>query len=142
MPDDLVELFRESNRKSSSESRGKGSRSLELLQNYGFGPGILKSLATEAETGVIGDKRDLLRRKKYFGENTKPLPQLPPLLESIKEALDNKILLSLGVAAFLTMITGMVANGARWGWLQGFSIFIAIFIIVALTSLNDWIKDK
>lgn len=40
------------------------------------------------------------------------------------------------------MITGMVANGARWGWLQGFSIFVAIFIIVALTSLNDWIKDK
>jgi Ca2+ transporting ATPase len=47
----------------------------------------------------------------------------------------------LAIAAFFTIITGTVSQG--WsGALQGISIYIAIFIIVAITSLNDWIKDK
>ena len=76
-----------------------------------------------------------------FGENTKPLPQLPPLKDSIKEALDNRILFYLAIAALLTIATGLGSN-PRWGWVEGTSIYIAIFIIVSITSLNDWIKDK
>jgi hypothetical protein len=34
----------------------------------------MKKLATEADTGIIGDTRDLTRRTKYFGSNDKPLP--------------------------------------------------------------------
>lgn len=50
--------------------------------------------------------------------------------------------MSLAIAAFLTIITGMVANGPKWGWIEGVSIYFAILIIVTLTSLNDWVKDK
>lgn len=50
-------------------------------------------------------------------------------------------MLYLGIAALFTVITGSIAEG--WsGTIQGISIYIAIFIIVAITSLNDWIKDK
>jgi len=51
-----------------------------------------------------------------FGKNLKPLPQVPPLFESIKEALNDRILLSLAIAAFFTIITNMVATGPAWGW--------------------------
>lgn len=77
-----------------------------------------------------------------FGENTKPLPQLPPLTASIKEALDDRVLLILAIAAFFTLITGMITNGPMWGWIKGFSIFVAIIIIVSISSVNDWLKDK
>jgi P-type Ca2+ transporter type 2C len=40
------------------------------------------------------------------------------------------------------VITGMVSQGPKWGWIEGVSIYMAIFIIVSLTSLNDWVKDK
>jgi hypothetical protein len=36
----------------------------------------------------------------------------------------------------------MIANGPATGWVAGASIFIAIFIIVCVTSGNDWAKDK
>jgi hypothetical protein len=69
------------------------------------------------------------------------LPDVPPLWDSIKEALDNRILLFLAIAAFFTIITGMI-NDPKWGWVPGVSIYIAIFLIVTITSANDWIKDK
>jgi hypothetical protein len=40
------------------------------------------------------------------------------------------------------MISGVVANGILYGWLEGFSIYLAIILIVSVTSGNDWAKDK
>lgn len=113
-----------------------------MLQKWGLAPGLLKRLATEADSGISGDDGDLNRRIACFGANTKPLPQIPRLLDSIKESLDNRILLALAIAAFFTIITGMIVEGPKWGWAKGFSIYIAILVIVSVSALNDWIKDK
>lgn len=64
------------------------------------------------------------------------------LLESIKDALDDRILLSLAIAGFLTLITGMINQGIALGWIQGVSIFVGIILIVTVTSTNDWLKDR
>ena len=40
------------------------------------------------------------------------------------------------------MITGFFNEPGYMGWVQGFSIYVGIFLIVAFTSINDWIKDK
>lgn len=50
-------------------------------------------------------------------------------------------MLYLAIAALFTVITGTISEGFS-GAVQGISIYIAIFLIVAITSLNDWIKDK
>lgn len=36
----------------------------------------------------------------------------------------------------------MISNGPAWGWIEGASIYLAIFLIVSITALNDWMKDK
>ncbi len=64
-----------------------------------------------------------------------------PFSESLKESLNNRILLVLAIFAMLSIITGMVYN-PRNGWIEGVSIFIAIFVLVLITSLSDWRKDK
>jgi hypothetical protein len=51
-----------------------------------------------------------------FSTNSKPLPHIPPLSASIKEALDDRILAALAIAAFFTIITGMYNDGPAWGW--------------------------
>ena len=51
-------------------------------------------------------------------------------------------MLALAIAAFFTVISGIIAQGLAWGWAQGFSIYIAIVVIVSITSANDWVKDK
>lgn len=47
-----------------------------------------------------------------FGENTKPLPQLPKITDSIKEALSDKVLIALAVAAFFTLVAGWYSAAA------------------------------
>jgi Ca2+-transporting ATPase len=29
-----------------------------------------------------------------------------------------------------------------WGWIEGVSIYVAVFFIVGIASLNDYFKDK
>lgn len=67
---------------------------------------------------------------------------MPPLYASIKEALNDRILFALAIAAFLTIITGMISNGPAWGWVEGVSIYLAIFLIVTISAVNDWMKDR
>lgn len=115
---------------------------LDLYKKLGFGEGLMKMLGTEIHSGIIGDQKDLVRRIKFFGQNVKPLPQLPGILDSIKEALDNRILGALAIAAFFSMIAGAINEPGYLGWLQGFSIYIGIFLIVAFAAINDYLKDK
>lgn len=64
----------------------------------------------------MGNDSDIERRMRFFGRNTKPLPQIPPLMESIKEALDDKILLVLAICALLTIFSGVIKDPAL-GWI-------------------------
>jgi len=80
--------------------------------------------------------------KYSFGKNTKPLQQLPRIIDSIKEALDNRILAALAIAALFSMIAGAISEPGWLGWVQGFSIYIGIFLIVSISAINDYNKDK
>jgi len=46
---------------------------LDELKDHGSSAGVLRKLASDASTGIIGDEKDLRRRKAVFGYNTKPL---------------------------------------------------------------------
>jgi Ca2+-transporting ATPase len=67
---------------------------------------------------------------------------LPKIKDSIKEELDNRVYGALAVAAFISMITGFFSEEGYLGWMQGFSIYIGLFILIAFGSVNDWMKDK
>lgn len=56
----------------------------ELNKDHGSVKGILKKLASDAGTGIVGDEKDLKRRTTVFGRNEKPVPKPPTLVESIK----------------------------------------------------------
>lgn len=55
---------------------------MQLLKEYGSAEGLLRKLASDKDTGIIGDERDIRRRKAVFGYNSKPLSQAPHFLDS------------------------------------------------------------
>jgi len=88
----------------------------------------------------MGDERDLHRRKTFFGENNKPKPQTTSFIESVKQAMNERILQGVAALAALSLITGMIEDW-RTGWKDGVSILISLVLLVLIQSWNDWMKD-
>ena len=65
----------------------------------------------------------------------------PSYRASLCGALKEKILMYLAICATLSLISGMIYN-PQPGWIEGASVYASIFILVLITSLNDWAKDK
>ena len=66
---------------------------------------------------------------------------MPGFLDSLKEALNEKILFVIAIMAVLSIITGMIYTPTT-GWIEGVSILVALFVLVLISSLNDLSKDK
>lgn len=45
-------------------------------------------------------------------------------------------------AALVSTVLGIVQNGYETGWTEGATIFLAVFIIVTVTTLNNYIKER
>ena len=64
------------------------------------------------------------------------------LLDLIKGALDDftvQILLASGV---VSTILGLTVDSSDAGWIEGVAILIAVAVVVAVTALNDFQKEK
>lgn len=45
------------------------------------------------------------------------------------------------IAATVSLMIGIAENGWSTGWIDGLSIYIAVIIIVSVTSGNNYIKE-
>lgn len=57
------------------------------------------------------------------------------------ENFEDKILQILIVAALVSLLVGVIQNGFH-GLIEGVSILFSIFLIVSVTSVNNWVKEK
>lgn len=48
----------------------------------------------------------------------------------------------LCVAAVISLVLGIAAEGLAHGWYEGASILLAVVIIVSVTSGNNWVKEQ
>ena len=76
-----------------------------------------------------------------YGVNEKPKIKLPSFFDSVKEALNEKILWVIGIFAILSIISGVIYNPQK-GWIEGVSILVALFILVLISSFMDITKDQ
>jgi magnesium-transporting ATPase (P-type) len=121
------------------ESRCNDLKSKE----FGNMRGVLRKLATDSNTGIIGDKKDLARRTKVFTANSKPLPATPKFLDSIKQEGSNKMWWVVGGSALLSGLCGaFVLTPWYMGIWEGISIILAAMFIMLVSSVADMIKDR
>ena len=71
-----------------------------------------------------------------------PLAKIKTLWQLIVACFDDPMLRVLLVAAFVSLIIGVINDGWQYGWIDGSSIFFAVFIITAVTAGNNWAKEK
>ncbi|KAF8722830.1 hypothetical protein HU200_021959 [Digitaria exilis] len=110
---------------------------IDCFRRLGGGAGIAAKLASGSESGVAGDDGDLLRRREAFGANTYPRRRPKRFWRHVWEALSDVFLIVLLVCAAVSLGFGIKEHGLKDGWYDGVSIFLAVFLVAAVSAVSN-----
>lgn len=131
---------------------------IEYLQKrFGSMDLLAKELQTDLDKGIKDSQEELLRRVDQFGTNRKDPPirtsywkvypphSLTHILQFFCKALDDFILKVLLVCACIDIAFEMGFSDHEErskAWIEGFAIFLAVFLVVFVGSFNDYRKEE
>lgn len=118
------------------------SRKLDDLREFGGLEAIAKVLGTNMESGINADDEDLRRRREAFGSNTYSRPKPKGLIYFVVEAFKDTTIIILLVCAALSLAFGIREHGAKEGWYEGGSIFVAVFLVVAVSAASNFRQER
>jgi len=79
--------------------------------------------------------------REIFGRNEYPESPLVPYWTLLLDALSDTTLLVLLGAAAISLCIGIWQDGPEHGWVEGGSIFIAVFLVANISAGNDYSKQ-
>ncbi|EJD74053.1 calcium ATPase [Loa loa] len=135
------------------EYRGAEARE-KLDTEYDGVEGLCRKLKTDPNNGLPQDKDELDRRRVVFGANE--IPPHPPksFLQLVWEALQDVTLIILLVSAIVSLAlsfyrppddglgAGSDDSEHEAGWIEGVAILISVVVVVLVTALNDYTKER
>ncbi|KAJ1569909.1 hypothetical protein HK096_010447 [Nowakowskiella sp. JEL0078] len=125
-------------------------KSLEKLAELGGVSEIVKKLRTDPLTGLKSgvenptgqeEPSDASSRRSYYGTNILPKPKQKSFFEFVWDAMHDKILILLSVAAVVEIAIGIyktVTGSEQFGYLDGVAVTVAVVLV---SSVNDWRKQ-
>ncbi|XP_060671475.1 putative calcium-transporting ATPase 13, plasma membrane-type [Ziziphus jujuba] len=117
-------------------------KNLDQLQQLGGVDGVVSALKTGAEQGVSNDDREIASRREVFGTNTYRKPPTKGFLHYVWEAFQDLTIIILMVCAALSLGFGMKVHGAKEGWIDGLSILVAIFLVIAVSAISNFRQNR
>uniref|UniRef100_A0A0K0F2H5 Calcium-transporting ATPase n=1 Tax=Strongyloides venezuelensis TaxID=75913 RepID=A0A0K0F2H5_STRVS len=131
----------------------RGNEALEVInKKYGGIENLCKKLKTDSMNGLPNDPNEIENRRKVFGKNEIPPVPSKSFLKLVWEALQDITLIILLASAVVSLVlsfwkpphevSGGDPNDAEVEWIEGVAILIAVIVVVLVTALNDWSKEK
>eukprot|EP00163_Fabomonas_tropica_P011978 TRINITY_DN2302_c0_g1_i7.p1 TRINITY_DN2302_c0_g1~~TRINITY_DN2302_c0_g1_i7.p1 ORF type:complete len:1113 (-),score=325.50 TRINITY_DN2302_c0_g1_i7:501-3839(-) len=117
----------------------------EKLQTLGGVAGICSAVKSDGKKGLTLEEKNrrFAERIARYGENKLPPAASKTFLGLVWEALHDKILILLCVAATLSIALGLATSDDKsTSWLEGAAILVAVIIVVLVTALNDYQKER
>lgn len=94
---------------------------------------------TDFQRGLDPNKQgDFERRDKLWGNNKLKPPKPNRIIDHVIECLGDKTLITLLIAAAVSLVIGILKEGIKTGWLEGTAIFFAVFIVCSISSYMNW----
>lgn len=106
---------------------------------------------TKAESSNTPGAEQFGDRVRVYSKNVLPAKKATPLWRLMWNAYNDKVIILLTVAAFISLALGLYetlgvdhppGTPMPVDWIEGVAICVAIIIVVAVGSLNDWQKEK
>jgi Ca2+ transporting ATPase len=121
---------------------------------YGGTDGLCGKLKTDPQNGIPNNSDELERRRNAFGANE--IPPHPPksFFTLVWEALQDVTLVILLVSALVSLAlsfyrpsddgggAGIDEGEHDAGWIEGVAILISVVVVVLVTALNDYTKER
>ncbi|KAL7251676.1 hypothetical protein ACSBR1_013515 [Camellia fascicularis] len=115
----------------------------QLVEKYDGVEGLASSLKTNLEHGINGDdEEDISSRHEAFGTNTYQRPPTKGFYRFVWEALKDPTIIILLVCAALSLGFGIKENGLKEGWYDGGSIFVAVFLVIAVSAGSNFKQNR
>ena len=100
---------------------------------------LCESLGVDISVGMTEAQAD--KSRELYGRNQFPESPLDSYLTLWLGAMSDPVLCVLLVAAAVSLGLGIWQHGAEEGWVEGGSIFIAVFLVSNLAASNDYSKQ-
>ncbi|KAL2929959.1 putative calcium-transporting ATPase 13 plasma membrane-type [Bienertia sinuspersici] len=117
-------------------------KNLQTLQESGGINSIASTFHTNLTNGIHGDEDDIANRHKFFGANTYKKPPSEGLFHFVWEAFKDLSIVILLLCAALSLGFGIKQKGPKEGWYDGGSIFVAVFLVIIVSSLSNFKQSK
>jgi P-type Ca2+ transporter type 2B len=118
-------------------------KSAELLRMIGDSNDILNFLKVDFKQGLVtDDTEDIRKRIKKWGNNKFEEEEEKSFWHFVLDTLQDRLLRILIIAGFISLIIGISHEGIETGWMEGFAILMAVFLVVCVSSFNNWNKEQ
>jgi len=124
------------------ENQGELRTCNRVLRDIGWNEGVLKKLSTHADTGIIGDKKDLTRRKNSFGTNVPTYPAIRPYGKILLTQFEDTWVQALLVLSLVAFICSFFTKDDPYAWMIGPTIVCVLLIAGLVQSLCDYVREK
>lgn len=131
VPSDFIKLI-----ESPKEDAGNAVAQLGHLE------GIAQGLDVNLAEGLSASSDTLKVREHVFGRNYIPPPAAKSFLELMKDAFDDFTIIVLTIAGVASIILGVGVVDEPTGWIEGVSILVAVLVVLLVTAVNDYQKEK
>eukprot|EP01114_Cavostelium_apophysatum_P019580 TRINITY_DN634_c0_g1_i1.p1 TRINITY_DN634_c0_g1~~TRINITY_DN634_c0_g1_i1.p1 ORF type:complete len:979 (-),score=333.99 TRINITY_DN634_c0_g1_i1:136-3072(-) len=123
------------------------SKDVKELAELGGIEGLAAKLHVDINTGLPQEEEEqkFADRIAQFGPNEFIEPPMVTLWELILAAVKEPILILLIISALVSIGFGVGfadEEHRKTGWIEGFAIIIAVFLVVGVTAGNDYSKEK
>jgi magnesium-transporting ATPase (P-type) len=116
------------------------SLNLNALQKLGGLEAVAKQLKTDLHNGLEGDKADLEKRAKAYGQNMVPQPATKTWFFLFWETFEDQTVIILIVSAVVSLIVGLYES-LTTGWIEGSAILAAVLVVAVVTACNNYVKE-
>jgi magnesium-transporting ATPase (P-type) len=135
----MTHFFKKKNMKQ-PDNQGECRISLNILRDCGYNPGLCRLLNTNAQTGIIGDRRDLERRVALFGKHSIALPTIESFLTLLaRQFEDNNVIFLIWAATIYLGIA--IFNPGKRSYIQPLTIYGGLIFAALMSAICDYIKE-
>ncbi|CAN6990655.1 unnamed protein product [Brassica rapa subsp. trilocularis] len=118
------------------------NKNQEKLESLGGPKGLVSALKTNTRLGINEEADEIQRRRSTFGSNTYTRPPSKSLIHFVIEAFKDLTILILLGCATLSLGFGIKEHGLKEGWYDGGSIFVAVFLVVAVSAVSNFRQNR